>query len=617
MAASASLLLVACAAAPSAAPRQAGGPSGDAAPSGASGADAGSEWIRVISPFEVRDEQGTPYRHPFLGGFDVPRPQLVDIDGDGDLDLFVQERSGEVMFLENTGTPAQPRFTWRTDRFHDLDVGEWNRIVDVDGDGLYDVLGERRYSYIRYWRNTGTAQQPSFTNAADTVYNVEGQPIFSDRQNIPQAVDLDCDDRLDLFLGRVDGTVTRYEQVGDARGAPQFQLLTDRFEGIEIIGQLVGSARHGANSMFFADHDGDGDLDLYWGDFFEPGVLFIENTGTCHSPALRAMPVPLMADGDTIATSGFNAPYLADIDADGRLDLFLGVLGGAFNPNRTSADNFHYYAQQADGSLTLRSRRFLDGIDVGSESVPAFADLDGDGDLDLLVGNKLDPTTLQSARLYFFRNDGTPTAPMFVLADTLDVPAQYHFAPALADLDGDGLVDMLLGTWNEGVLYFRNVGTREAPRFEPDSARTIRLTRGSNSTPALGDIDGDGDLDLFIGEASGEVNFYRNDGSASEPRFTLVSDAFEGIDVGRRSHPALVDIDGDGDLDLVIGREETGALLYRNEGTRTAPRFVADTTYVLPLHPTSAPVFVDLDGDGSVELIAGGLSGGLTYHRRR
>ena len=604
------LTLAGCATAPNEAAR------GTQNAQGAGSPDVASDWIREIAPFEVRDENGTPYTHPFLGGFDVPRPQFVDIDADGDVDLFVQERSGELMFLENTGTPTEPRFTWRTDAYHDLDIGEWSRLVDVDGDGRIDILGERRYSYIRYWQNSGSPQQAAFRNAADTIYNVAGEPVFSDRQNIPQAVDLDCDERLDLFLGRVDGTITRYEQTLEEREQPRFQFLTDRFEGIEIVGQLVGSARHGANSMFFADRDDDGDLDLYWGDFFEPGVLFIENTGTCHNPALRSAPVPLLADGDTIKTSGYNAPYLADIDGDGRLDLFLGVLGGAFNPNRTSADNFHYYAQQADGSLSLRSRRFLDGIDVGSESVPAFADLDGDGDLDLLIGNKLDPSTLQSARLYLFRNDGSSTAPSFVLADTLDLPAQYHFAPALADLDDDGLVDMLLGTWNEGVLYFRNAGTAAEPRFEQDTSRTIQVTRGSNTTPALGDIDGDGDLDLFIGEASGEVNFYRNDGSARDARFTLVSDAFDGIDVGRRSHPALVDIDGDGDLDLLFGREEGGALLYRNEGTVTAPRFVADTTYVLPLHPTASPVFVDLDGDGRLEVIAGGLSGGLTYFRR-
>ncbi len=606
------LLLASCTSAPNAAPQTAAGSPG----TGGAGVASG-DWIREIAPFTVRDEHGAAYTHPFLGGLDVPRPQFIDIDAEGDHDLFVQERSGELMFLENTGTPTQPRFTWRTDRFHELDVGEWSRIVDVDGDGLFDILGERRYSYIRYWRNTGTAERPAFTSAADTIYSITGEPVFSDRQNIPQAVELDCDERLDLFLGRVDGTITRYEQAGVERGAPRFQLVTDRFEGIEIIGQLVGSARHGANSMFFADHDGDGDLDLYWGDFFEPGVLFIENSGNCQNPALRSVPTPLLADGDTIATSGYNAPYLADIDADGRLDLFLGVLGGAFNPNRTSAENFHYYAQQPDGSLTLRTRRFLDGLDVGSESVPAVADLDGDGDLDLLVGNKLDPATLQSARLYLFRNEGTSTMPSFVLADTLDLPAEYHFAPALADLDGDGLVDMLLGTWNEGVLYFRNAGTREAPRFEQDTARTVRLTRGSNATPALGDVDGDGDLDLFVGEASGEVNYYRNDGSASEPRFTLVSDAFDGVDVGRRSHPALVDIDGDGDLDLVFGREEPGALLYRNAGSATEPSFVPDADYVLPLHPTSAPVFADLDGDGRLDAVAGSLSGGLTYHRRR
>ncbi|MGH7445323.1 MAG: FG-GAP repeat domain-containing protein, partial [Longimicrobiales bacterium] len=240
-----------------------------------------------------------------------------------------------------------------------------------------------------------------------------------------------------------------------------------------------------------------------------------------------------------------------------------------------------------------------------------------DGDLDLLVGNKLDPTTLRSARLFRFRNDGTAKAPAFTLADTLDMPGSYHFAPALADLTNDGLVDMLLGTWNEGVLFMRNDGTRQEPRFVQDTTRTITLTRGSNATPALVDIDDDGDLDVFIGEASGEVNFYRNVGSVSDPRFELVSDVFDGIDVGRRSHPAAVDIDDDGDADLLFGGEAPAAVLYRNEGTRAAARFVADPTFELPLHPTASPVFADVNADGVPELITGGLSGGLTLYRRQ
>ena len=580
-------------------------------------ADRSSAYIREIAPFRVADESGRPYAQPFLGGLDVPRPQFVDIDGDGDYDLFVQERSDDLIFFENVGTPQAARYEWRADDYQDLSIAEWSRIVDVDRDSAFDVLGEQPYSYIRFYRNTGSPTDARFQLAQDTIRNADGAPIFSDRQNIPQAVDLDCDGLLDLFLGRVDGTITRYEEAASETPDPRFYFVTDRFEGIEIVGQLVGSARHGANSMFFADPDGDGDLDLYWGDFFEPGVLFIENTGSCQNPLLRSTPRPVMADGDTIATSGYNAPYLADIDGDDDLDLFIGVLGGAFNPNRTAADNFHYYEQLPDGSMTLRSTRYVDGIDVGSESVPALADLDGDGDLDLLVGNKLDPTTLRNARLFLFRNDGSVTAPAFVLADTLELPGSYHFAPALADLTGDGLVDMLLGTWNEGVLFLRNQGSRAEPRFVQDTTRTITLTRGSNATPALGDVDGDGDLDLFVGEASGAVNFYRNDGSVQDPRFALVSDTFGGIDAGRRSHPALTDIDEDGDLDLLFGSEEGGALLYRNEGTSAEPRFVADATFLLPLHPTAAPVFADVDGDGVAELFAGGLSGGLTYYRRR
>lgn len=572
----------------------------------------GSEYVRVIDAIEVRDEYGTPYPFPFLGGFDVPRPQFVDIDADGDLDLFVQERGNALIHFENTGTPQRARFEWRTDAYRGLEIGEWTRFADLDGDGDYDVLGEEMFSYVRFYRNEGTPRRAEFVLAADSLRDPAGKAVFADRQNIPALADWDCDGELDLFIGRVDGTVTRYEEAGlDSNGVPTYRFVTDRFEEIEIVGQLGGS-RHGANSMAFADVDGDGALDLFWGDFFEPGVLFLENRGSCTNPSLRVEPVPVRT-AEPLETSGYNAPYLADIDADGDLDLFIGVIGGAFNPTRTAADNFLFFENDGTGLFTRRSSRYVPGIDVGSESIPEVGDLDGDGDLDILLANKVDPSALTAARLYWLENIGDASRPAFRLADTLDLGEFYHYAPALGDLDGDGALDLLLGTWNKGIFLYRSAGGDGPPRFEQvvDTA-VVRLTRGSNSVPALGDVDRDGDLDLFVGESSGELNFYLNTGSPSAPEFSLVSDNFEEIDVGRRSSPDLADVDGDGDLDLVIGSESGALTLMRNE---TVPggdvRFVLDVEFAVLLQPAAAPVFADIDGDGDLDLLAGGLAGGL------
>jgi len=552
----------------------------------------------------------------FLGGFNVPRPQLVDADGDGDLDLFIQEYSDRLILLERDGTGRDglPRFVLRSTRYADLAIGEWYRFSDLDLDGDPDLLAELPFSYVRYWRNVGTPAAPRFAAAPDSLRDAEGKALFADRQNILQAADIDCDRLPDLLVGRITGTVVHYEMVAGAPpDAPRFRFVTDRFENIEIVAQF-GSA-HGANTMTLADYDEDGDLDLFWGDFFEQGLLLIENTGTCAAPSLRGPPAPF-PPGQPLLTSGYNAPTYGDVDGDGRGDLIVGVLGGAFNPNRTTVANLHLLTRDAAGRFVARTGQLLAMLDVGSESVPALVDLDRDGDLDLLLANKIDPALQTVGRIYRIENTGSGRDPAFRLAGVLPVGATYHPAPAFGDLDGDGDLDLLLGSWSARVGYYRNQGGGPIPAFAPVDTAFVTITRGSNTTPALGDLDGDGDLDLLVGEASGALNFYRNEGGPREPRFVLVSDTLDVIDVGRRSAPALADVDGDGDLDLMVGSDANGLLLFRNAGTRAAPRFVHDETFRLDVPPFATPALGDVDGDGDLDLVVGGVGGGAVYFER-
>ena len=115
----------------------------------------------------------------------------------------------------------------------------------------------------------------------------------------------------------------------------------------------------------------------------------------------------------------------------------------------------------------------------------------------------------------------------------------------------------------------RNTGSPKQPRWQLESTAYANIDVGSNSVPAVADIDGDGDLDLFVGNGRGLVIFYRNEGSAKEPDFRLAATRFGEVSVGGGATPAFFDWNGDKLPDLVIGNRDGRLALLLNEPKQT------------------------------------------------
>ena len=254
--------------------------------------------------------------------------------------------------------------------------------------------------------------------------------------------------------------------------------------------------------------------------------------------------------------------------------------------------------------------------DVGQYASPTLVDIDSDGDLDAFVGERYRDTL-------FYRNTGTASRPIFAAPSTnpfglTDVGSRA--SPTLVDIDGDGDLDAFVGEWYGDTLFYRNTGTASSPVFAVASTNPFGLTDvGSRASPTLVDIDGDGDLDAFIGEWSGNTLFFRNTGTASSPVFAAASTNPFGLTaVDYKASPTLVDIDGDGDLDAFIGNSSGDTLFYRNSGAVSSPVFAVASTNPFGLTAVgnyASPTFADIDGNGNLDAFVGNDSGNTLFFR--
>jgi len=347
----------------------------------------------------------------------------------------------------------------------------------------------------------------------------------------------------------------------------------------------------------FTDLDGDGDWDFWLGNT-NRAPLYIENIGGTSSPEYQVGTDYL----PNISSLDSEVAINADLNGDGALDLVTGGFSG-----------LHLFAGTAEHSFSEVPGVFS-SVNDGSYPIPDLADIDGDGDLDLVVGFS------ESGAVKLYQNTGTPTAPAFSESNSSQLTDVGLYAyPVFCDFDADEDFDILIGRDIHGFVYLQNDGSAQAADWQDNS--TLFAGLGADTywnSGDLADIDGDGVPDLLYGTADGPLRCYINTGSAAAPVWQENTTLFGGtIDVGGASSPFFIDFDSDGDEDMLLGTQMGYIKCYENTGTMYSPAWTENSEFFSGIdHSIYASVTAgDVNNDGFTDVIVGDLSGNLYYYR--
>lgn len=630
---------------------------------------------------QVQAQQIEPLGAPFYhgndtlafsdaGGLNNPQFSAVDFDNDGIDDLLVYDRAGQVaLTFKNYGTPNKVDYHYAPEWMKRFPQGtrNWMLLRDYNCDGIKDIF---RFNQppataggIAVFRGSYDATDSiRFTLVEELLtYPNNGftNNISALNMDIPAIDDIDGDGDIDIvvfdFLG-LNGQLIRNESQERGFGCDSlvygldhtcFGMFGETGQNNEI---LISSStdtcagnpwwgragRHAGSTLTMIDANGDNIMDLVMGDVSNNNLNYINMDLESDTFIATQQDAHFPSYDVSANLVSFPSSFFLDVNNDGNTDMIAAV--NSLEEAITDTVAWFYSNTQSNSNMVfeLQDGFFFSGemIDVGRRSVPSIVDYNADGLLDIVIGhagpytNSLNPgaeTDGNPASLFLYENVGTATAPAFSLVDRdfagLASGNYNALAPCFGDIDGDGDPDLIVG-YDEGqLLFLENTSVGGTVSFSTPTGPYSSIDVGEESKPQLVDLDRDGDLDLIVGERNGNVNYFENTGTAqaaiySNAPTTLGLSGFDfGSFSGGFSMPHIAERNGQ--YEFFGGHQGSGIVHLGNVENDILGSYDTLSFRFADLHVGnfSTVVTADFDGDDSLDFVFGNNRGGLALYR--